>query len=711
MKDMLKKFLNTKYFAFLFYLALAIVFWGIPMDFEFTSRLNISGDPAFYLWSLKWWPYAISHGLNPFLTKAWWAPFGQDLAWNASLPSIALLFSPITLSFGPVLSYNLATILSLALAPFGIYLICKSINLSQSSSMFGGLIFFFSSYVWGQLLGHLNLYVVFVIPFLIYLFILRFKNEIGSKKYILISGILLAFQFGISAEVYTTFVTFSYIALFIMFYIFRKDDNYKQLILKTALESFLAVLLSALLLLPYLYYIFYRYVKEPLNDPSAYEADPLNFFIPTPITLLFGKLFEPISKNFIGNYSEEGAYLGLPLIFIIVSFISASRRSKNRFYIFLSSILIVLVIASFGPYLKSLGHRLLLIGPWYIFTKMPLIKNALPTRFTLYIDIVAAIISAIWFEKSNINKNIKYAISFLAILFLMPNLDMYRGSQITYPSFISSGIYKKYIKPDENIIVFPTYAAGGVQGPLWQMKTDFYFNLSQVLAGPTPKELQEDKDVHWFLDHFIWGDMKGDINPCSEYSFLSYLSKSKVGAMLVPEDYKNQNLQKLLDTSGLKPIEVGKVIIYQIDSGYLDSKLKEAKNECSKYFSDKFSTLLSSSQKFLLDGGNPSKLLPQYLEENGYLPKSFGYGTGSGINWTKNGGWIGQWGCPDGKGKCFGIGIVGSIDQVKPIIDKYKSQALQIFFPYPKLYNPNSSQGKGELLMIFRDPEPMYNFR
>jgi hypothetical protein len=76
MKDMLKKFLNTKYFAFFFYLALAIVFWGIPRDFEFASRLLVYGDPAFNLWSLKWWPYAISHGLNPFLTKAFWAPFG-----------------------------------------------------------------------------------------------------------------------------------------------------------------------------------------------------------------------------------------------------------------------------------------------------------------------------------------------------------------------------------------------------------------------------------------------------------------------------------------------------------------------------------------------------------------------------------------------------------------------------------------------------------
>jgi hypothetical protein len=123
------------------------------------------------------------------------------------------------------------------------------------------------------------------------------------------------------------------------------------------------------------------------------------------------------------------------------------------------------------------------------------------------------------------------------------------------------------------------------------------------------------------------------------------------------------------------------------------------------YLSDVFSILFSTAEEFLSKGGDPSKLYPKDLEENAYLDKSFGYEPGTANNWTNNGGWIGQWGCPDGKGKCFGIGIVGSIDQVKPIIDSYKSQALQIFFPYPKLYNPNSSQGTGELLMIFRDPE------
>jgi hypothetical protein len=706
-KNIFKNFFSTKYFAFFVYLVLAIVFWGIPMNFDFVSKINISSDPAFYLWSLKWWPYAISHGLNPFLTKAFWSPFGQNLAWTTSVPSIALLFSPITVIFGPIFSYNLATILSLVLGAFGVYLICNSLNLNQTSSMFGGLVFFFSSYVWGQLLGHLNLYVVFAVPFLIYLFILRFKDEIGSKKYVIFSGILLAFQFGVSNEIYATFVLFGFIALFILFLIFVKDEVYRKLILRTSLELIAAIILSILLLSPYLYYIFYGYVKGPINPPSIYEADPLNFLIPTPITLLFENLFSSVSTKFTGNFAEEGAYLGLPLIFIVVSFIKMSMQSKNKLYIFLSLLFVTILIFSFGPYLKILNQQLIPM-PWYIFTKLPLIEQSLSTRFTLYIDIIAAIISAIWLQKSNINKNFKYIISALVIIFLIPNLNVYHGQQIQYPAFISSRVYKQYVKPGENIVVFPTYGFGGFQGPLWQQKTDFYFNLSQEIAGGPPKELLSVQELKSVLFDFFYGDNYSNpiFNNAYKYSFFSYLSRCDVGAIVLPEDYNNPKVQKLLDFLNIKPIRVDGVVIYQINKNYINSALEKAHSEYLKYFSDTFSTLFLSSQKFLSDGGDPSKLLPQNLEENGYLDKSFGYKTGTANNWTNNGGWIGQWACPDGKGKCFGVGIVGNTNQLKPIIDKYKSQALQVFFPYPKLYNPNVKSGEGQLLMIFRASKP-----
>jgi hypothetical protein len=116
-----------------------------------------------------------------------------------------------------------------------------------------------------------------------------------------------------------------------------------------------------------------------------------------------------------------------------------------------------------------------------------------------------------------------------------------------------------------------------------------------------------------------------------------------------------------------------------------------------------FSILYASSKKFLKSGNSLKDLFPQYLEQKGYLAKSFGFQTGKAANWTKNGGWIGQWPCKNSKGECFGVGMTGNINNLKPIIAKYNSQARQIFFPYPKIYNANNSKGSGQLLIIFRE--------
>jgi hypothetical protein len=117
-----------------------------------------------------------------------------------------------------------------------------------------------------------------------------------------------------------------------------------------------------------------------------------------------------------------------------------------------------------------------------------------------------------------------------------------------------------------------------------------------------------------------------------------------------------------------------------------------------------FSMLYASSKKFLKNGNNLKDILPQYLEQKGYLSKSFGYKTGKAAdNWTQNGGWIGQWTCRNKKGQCFGIGIDGNVSNLKSIIAKYRSKARQIFFPYPKIYNVKNNKGSGQLLIVFRE--------
>ena len=38
-----------------------------------------------FVWSLAWWPHAISSGIDPLVTHAIWAPVGVNLAWVTSV--------------------------------------------------------------------------------------------------------------------------------------------------------------------------------------------------------------------------------------------------------------------------------------------------------------------------------------------------------------------------------------------------------------------------------------------------------------------------------------------------------------------------------------------------------------------------------------------------------------------------------------------------
>jgi hypothetical protein len=99
------------------YLALALIIFGRGLAHNSAgSFIGRTTDPSIYMWCLVWWPYAIAHGLNPFVTDLVWAPGGFNLTWTTSIPLAGFIAVPITARFGPIIAYNLLCLLSPALA-------------------------------------------------------------------------------------------------------------------------------------------------------------------------------------------------------------------------------------------------------------------------------------------------------------------------------------------------------------------------------------------------------------------------------------------------------------------------------------------------------------------------------------------------------------------------------------------------------------------
>jgi len=97
-------------------------------------------DPAMMMWCMAWWPYALGQHINPFISHAVWAPSGFNLTWSACVPALATALAPVTIAWGPVVSYNLAALLGPALTGWAAFLVCWAVTDHFAAALVGGLL-------------------------------------------------------------------------------------------------------------------------------------------------------------------------------------------------------------------------------------------------------------------------------------------------------------------------------------------------------------------------------------------------------------------------------------------------------------------------------------------------------------------------------------------------------------------------------------------
>ena len=148
---------------------MAVFLFARPAASHFaTSYVGRGVDQPFFIWCLVWWPYALVHHLNPFVTRLIFAPAGLNLTWTTPIPLLSLLAWPLTRALGPVATYNLLCVICPALAAWTAFLLCRYLTAAFWSSLIGGYLFGFSAYVLGHVLGgHPDCFAVFLVPLIV----------------------------------------------------------------------------------------------------------------------------------------------------------------------------------------------------------------------------------------------------------------------------------------------------------------------------------------------------------------------------------------------------------------------------------------------------------------------------------------------------------------------------------------------------------------
>ena len=310
------------------YLFLSLLYFGKLGDWGH-MYFGWGLDPIQFIWFLNWWPWAIAHRLNPFISYYVWYPQGFNLTWATSVPVAALLMWPLTWLASPVVSYDVLSLVAPALSAWTGFLLARYLTRNTPASFIGGYLFGFSSYELGEMLGHLNLNLIFVVPLFVLLAVQRVRGDLSRPRFVAALALAMFVQLGFSSEILATTCLFGAIT-WAIFLVFATEEERRRL-WTVAWEIILGAGIMALVAAPFLYFFLAHNradIPPQIHDPAGMSNDPLNYLLPyeiLPGRTLFWANRLPALHAYSDNAGYD-AYLGLPLILILVLQLRELRR-------------------------------------------------------------------------------------------------------------------------------------------------------------------------------------------------------------------------------------------------------------------------------------------------------------------------------------------------------------------------------------------------
>lgn len=460
---------------------------------------NPSSDFQIMTWSLAWWPWAVGHGVDPLHTRLLWPPAGFSALWITSIPFPALLGLPLTLLAGPLVAYNVLMLAAVVLATVAAYLLCFELTRRVWPSLLGGAVFGLSPYMLGHSLSqHMNLVFVFPLPLLALLAVRLARGATSPGRYLLGTVLLLLALAGSSLELYTDLALLLGLSAAVALAL---GGSQRRPVLRLAALAGLAYAVSLVVLAPVLLAALSQATGPLHNSPTDYAVDLANLVVPT-ATLATGLVHpaQALSSHFVGNIGERDGYVGLPLLAVAV----LALRSHWRRGAWLAAVVGGLaLLLSLGPTVTAGGHPLFSLP--VSASSLPVVRDALPARMSVFVALVVACLAAIWFARSG-RMWARAGAAALVVASLLPSFGTHLvpgawpltstlawSTAHTPVGFVDAPAWRKLVAPGSTVLVLPTrdLSAAGY----WQTEARFRFALAIPGTPFAPPQLAADPTV------------------------------------------------------------------------------------------------------------------------------------------------------------------------------------------------------------------------
>ncbi|WP_405488906.1 glycosyl transferase [Nocardia sp. NBC_00511] len=473
--------------------------WLRPRD---SYLIKSDQDQTLFEWLFALTAHNITHFEGIFSTSLENYPDGVNLMANTLTYGFGIPFTPVTLLFGPAVTFVSALTLGLSGTAFAWYLVfSRELVTSQFAAALGGLFCGFAPAMISHGNAHPNFVVLAVLPFIAMRIIKMARHandapELGTAprpRDSIVLGLLVALQISLGEEPLLIFALA--FAVFALIYL-----GTRRAILRTLRAIARPILLAALITLtltaiPLWWQFFgpqsYRFIGRGRvgNDilaPFQFSSQSVGSMIS------FG-------PDVSINPTEHNSYFGWPLLLLVA--VTAWFLRRERVVRAALTVIVVFTVLSLGVVLSFGGKLHMVPMPWLIFGWVSPLNGIIESRFTMAAVPAIAIILTLgtqraieqWRTSTTRWRPVAwFGVLAFALLPLAPTM-LPVVKRTPTPAFFADGTVRQYVSHGSVMIVPPSTAVDAV-ALRWQVDADFSFPLvGGYFVGPSGA----DKAVHY----------------------------------------------------------------------------------------------------------------------------------------------------------------------------------------------------------------------
>lgn len=470
-------------------LAAVVLYAGLWRHLDSGYLVASMQDQNLFEWLFAAQAHAVAEGRNPLFSDLQNAPLGVNLMANTALPALAVPLAPVTLAFGPTVTWTLVLTGGLAgTATAWYWLFSRHVVRSRVAAALGAAFCGFAPPVISHAKAHPNFAATFLLP-VIALWLIRLP---GARRPVLHGvglGVLGTLQVLIGEEI--LLIAVLAVAPYAIWFAFTRRHLPRRVVVGVVTASVVAVALVA-----YPLWLQFAGPQSYRSIEHGPTGNSLTAFVAYSSQSIGGLLTGGPGALAI-NGTEENAFFGWGLVVLVVA-LAIWLRAELPARIAAAAGGVAAVL-SLGPEITLDGRPVGVPGPWGLLADLPLLESVLESRFALACVPAAGCLLAIATQRildvapnrriGPVPLRVAWAGVLVAALVPIAPVPYATVTRAPTPTFYAGGEWARWVDPGRTIVPVPLPEPLHAEALRWQIDAGMGFALPQgYFVGPAGEE-------------------------------------------------------------------------------------------------------------------------------------------------------------------------------------------------------------------------------